>query len=188
MHPYLDRASSHLDTLPPNHPLHAPLSTALTTYTATSDRTPTFVHLLPHILETTNSNFGFLAEVVYPNSNPTTPYLHSHAVVDIYKPNYTINDIVTNLNFHNLDTLNGAIMTSKAPVLATDPATDPRSGGVPVGHMKIAAFLGIPFIIDDQLLGACAMANKPGGYREAEIELCRPLAEIGGLLIAADRN
>ena len=33
-----------------------------------------------------------------------------------------------------------------------------------------------------------AMANKAGGYSGADIEFCRPLGQIGGLLIAADRS
>ncbi len=72
--------------------------------------------------------------------------------------------------------------------MSNDPTNDPRSGGVPAGHMKLSCFLGIPFIVAGQLLGACAMANKPGGYTDADIEYCAPLAQIGGLLIAADRS
>ena len=182
MHPARKRAATHLDVLATDHPLHAPLSDALD---CAGGLTPAFVDLLPPVLECTGSTFGFLAEVVY--ATPQRPYLHSHAVVDIYKPNYTIRDIVTNLNFHNLDTLNGAIMTSRAPVIANAPASDPRSGGVPAGHRPIQSFLGLPFLVDDQLVGACAMANKSGGYANADVELCQPLCEIGGLLIAAAR-
>lgn len=61
--------------------------------------------------------------------------------------------------------------------------------------MQLTSFLGIPFIIDGQLLGAAAMANTSqtaaatsGGYTAADIERCNPLAEIGGLLIAANRR
>ena len=78
-------------------------------------------------------------------------------------------------------------MTSRAPVIANEPASDPRSGGVPAGHRPIQSFLGLPFLVDDQLVGACAMANKSGGYADADVELCQPLCEIGGLLIAAAR-
>ena len=85
------------------------------------------VSLLPPILQVADSQFGFLAEVCY--SLGGEPYLLSHAVIDIYKPNYTHQDILSNLQFHNLDTLNGAVMTSKGPVLSNDPKNDPRSGG-----------------------------------------------------------
>jgi hypothetical protein len=132
---HLTHATIHLNTLSTEHPLHTALATALATYTANSNLTATFVRLLPEILKTSASDFGFLAEVVY-----------------------------------------------------ATPTNDPRSGGVPAGHMKLSCFLGIPFIVAGQLLGACAMANKPGGYTDADIEYCAPLAQIGGLLIAADRS
>ena len=190
MNPYLDRANAHLAQLEqqrpsPNSKLLDALGSALAAYAHTPDLTATFVHLLPELLEIARSPFGFLAEIAYSGA---TPYLKSHAVVDIYKPNFTHRDIVSNLSFWNLDTLNGAIMTSRAPVVSNDPANDPRSGGVPSGHMTLQAFLGMPFLVDDQLLGALAIANKPGGYTDADVELFGDLAEIGGLLIAADRS
>jgi GAF domain-containing protein len=79
-------------------------------------------------------------------------------------------------------------MTSKAPVISNDPAHDSRAGGVPAGHQKLQAFLGMPFILEGELLGASSMGNKPGGYTDADVELFGYVAEIGGLLIAADRS
>ena len=84
---HLTHATIHLNTLSTEHPLHTALATALATYTANSNLKATFVRLLPEILKTSASDFGFLAEVVY--ATPTKPYLHSHAVVDICKSNYT---------------------------------------------------------------------------------------------------
>ncbi|MCZ6773244.1 MAG: hypothetical protein O7G83_14875 [Proteobacteria bacterium] len=57
----------------------------------------------------------------------------------MYKPNYGPHDIVSNLQFHNLDTLNGAVMTSRRPVLSNEPKRDPRSGGLPPGHARLEA-------------------------------------------------
>ena len=192
MKTYLDRAASKLETLQRQHPqpsttseLLTALSAALDTYIYTPDLTKTFVQLLPELLHISESDFGFLAEVAYQGE---TPYLQSHAVVDIYKPNYTRYDIVSNPNFWNLDTLNGAIMTSKALVVSNDPNNDRRAGGVPLGHMKLQAFLGMPFMLEGELLGASSMANKPGFCGGADVELVGHVAEIGGLLIAADRQ
>ncbi len=162
------------------------LAQALTVYTTTESVTKAFVHLLPEVLRVSQSPFGFLAEVRY--SAPNKPYLYSHAVTDIYKPGFGLYDIVTDLQFHNLDTLNGAIMTGRCPVLTNDPPNDPRSGGLPFGHAGLEAFLGLPFLVDDDLVGATSLGDRPGGYSEREIELLAPLCEIGGLLIATHRN
>ena len=162
------------------------LAQALTVYATTESVTKAFVQLLPEILRVSQSPFGFLAEVRY--SAPNRPYLYSHAVTDIYKPGFGLYDIVTDLQFHNLDTLNGAIMTGQRPVLTNDPPNDPRSGGLPFGHAGLEAFLGLPFLVDGDLVGATSLGDRPGGYSEREVELLAPLCEIGGLLIAADRN
>ena len=162
------------------------LAQSLTIYSTTKSVTKAFVQLLPEVLRISQSPFGFLAEVRYSAMNK--PYLYSHAVTDIYKPGFGLYDIVTELQFHNLDTLNGAIMTGRRPVLTNDPPNDPRSGGLPFGHAGLEAFLGLPFLADDDLVGATSLGNRPGGYSEQEVELLAPLCEIGGLLIAAHRN
>ncbi len=162
------------------------LAQALTVYSTTTSVTKAFVHLLPEVLRVSQSPFGFLAEVRYSAMNK--PYLYSHAVTDIYKPGFGLYDIVTDLQFHNLDTLNGAIMTGRRPVLTNDPPNDPRSGGLPFGHAGLEAFLGLPFLVDDDLVGATSLGDRAGGYSEREVELLAPLCEIGGLMIAADRN
>lgn len=162
------------------------LAQALTVYSTTTSVTKAFVHLLPEVLRVSQSPFGFLAEVRYSAMNK--PYLYSHAVTDIYKPGFGLYDIVTDLQFHNLDTLNGAIMTGRRPVLTNDPPNDPRSGGLPFGHAGLEAFLGLPFLVDDDLVGATSLGDRAGGYSEREVELLAPLCEIGGLMIATDRD
>lgn len=162
------------------------LAQSLTVYSTTESVTKAFVHLLPEVLRVSQSPFGFLAEVRY--STPNRPYLYSHAVTDIYKPGFGPYDIVTDLQFHNLDTLNGAIMTGRRPVLTNDPPNDPRSGGLPFGHAGLEAFLGLPFLVDEELVGATSLGDRPGGYSERDIELLTPLGEIGGLIIATHRN
>lgn len=162
------------------------LAGSLTVYSTTESVTKAFVHLLPEVLRISQSPFGFLAEVRYSAMNK--PYLYSHAVTDIYKPGFGLYDIVTDLQFYNLDTLNGAIMTGRRPVLTNDPPNDPRSGGLPFGHAGLEAFLGLPFLVDDNLVGATSLGNRPGGYSEQEVELLVPLCEIGGLIIATHRS
>ena len=52
----------------------------------------------------------------------------------------------------------------------------------------LKAFLGLPFLVDDDLVGATSLGSRPGGYSEREVELLAPLCEIGGLLVATHRN
>ncbi len=163
-----------------------PLGAALRTVIETGSIERAFLQLLPDVLKVSQSDFGFLAEVEYGTSG--APYFLSHAVVDVYKPNYGPHDIVSNLQFHNLNTLNGAVMTSRRPVLTNDPGRDPRSGGLPHGHARLKAYLGLPFLVDDELVGGAALGNKAGGYSDADISFLEPLCEIGGLMIAGYRE
>ncbi|MAJ74605.1 hypothetical protein CMK13_16540 [Candidatus Poribacteria bacterium] len=146
---------------------------SLDIYCKTNSIESFFVTLLPTLLQATKSQFGFLAEVRY--SQMRDPYLLTHSVVDIYKPGYTIFDILSNLQFHNLGTRNGAVTTSKAPVLSNNPEFDPRSGGVSFGHGKIKTYIGLPFLLDNELVGAVALANRPTGYHSTDIDLLAPL-------------
>ena len=152
---------------------------------AEDDIVPALVHLLPTVLRASRSEFGFLAEVAFNSSGD--PYLKSHAVTNIYKPGFGLYDISSGLQFYNLDTLNGAIMTECRPVVSNDPDNDPRSSGLPFGHARLEAFLGLPFLVDRDLVGAVALANRLDGYSQNEIDLLEPLCEIGALLIAAYR-
>ena len=189
--PFFHRAVSRLEALRAEGgsiavDLLSALARALTTCGATQDVERPFVQLLPEVLRISESQFGFLAEVCY--SPAGDPYLKSHAVTDIYKPDFGPRDIVSGLQFYNLETLNGAIMTGRQPVVSNDPNRDPRSGGLPFGHARLKAFLGLPFLVDGELVGATSLANRPGGYSETQVRLLAPLCEIGGLLIATCRN
>ena len=136
------------------------LAQSLTVYSTSESVTKAFVQLLPEVLRVSQSPFGFLAEVRY--SAPNKPYLYSHAVTDIYKPGFGLYDIVTDLQFHNLDTLNGAIMIGRRPVLTNDPPNDPRSGGLPFGH---AGTGGVPrtALPRGRRSGRCHLARRSSG-------------------------
>ena len=169
------------------------LARALWCYTQTKSIERAFVQLLPDALSISGSRFGFLAEVEYGASG--APYFLSHAVVDVYKPDFGPEDIVSGLQFHNLDTLNGAVMTSGSPVLTNEPDRDPRRGGLPPGHAPLKSYLGLPFLVPDgardsehALVGGAALANRPGGYSEADIALLQPLCDVAALMIAAHRQ
>ena len=187
--PFLRRALDRLDESRgqgAHTALLAALSQALTSCEKAGKVEPAFVQLLPEILRISDSQFGFLAEVCY--SATGIPYLESHAVIDVYKANFGPHDIVSGLQFHNLETLNGAILTSRQAVVANDPSTDPRSGGLPFGHARLDAYLGLPFLLDGELVGAVALANRPKGYSTTQVQLLAPLCEIGALLIASCRS
>jgi signal transduction histidine kinase len=50
-----------------------------------------------------------------------------------------------------------------------DPATHPEAVQKPEGHPSITAFLGVPLRYVGGITGLIALANKPGGYAEADL-------------------
>ena len=181
----LQQAETYLATRVIDEDVLLALANALRTYELTHSLAETFTELLVEVLNLSQSAFGFLAEVR--NDRSGDPYLYSHAVTDIYRPSFTRFHVVGALSFYNLNSLNGAILTSARPVLSNDPANDPRSGGLPSGHAELESFLGVPFFADDALVGACAVANCREGYDSVALDLFEHVAEVGGRLIAAHR-
>ncbi|MFA9561728.1 MAG: PAS domain S-box protein, partial [Nitrospirota bacterium] len=93
-----------------------------------------------------------------------------------------------NLEFFNLNTLFGKVITTGQPVLANDPMNDPRSGGLPKGHPPMHAFLGLPFYRGDRLVGMVGLANRANGYDAGLIPYLQPLLSSCGIIIEAHQN
>jgi two-component sensor histidine kinase len=87
----------------------------------------------------------------------------------------------------NLDNLAAAPVRTGAGVIANDAPHDPRSGGLPNGHPLIRCFLGLPLRFAGRLVGVAGVANREGGYDEAEAEFLDPLCSTCGALIEAWR-
>jgi signal transduction histidine kinase/CheY-like chemotaxis protein len=143
-----------------------------------------------------DSEYGFIGEVKYDDEG--TMFLQTHAITNIawnastqafYEEN-----VESGLKFTNLDSLFGKVMTTKKPVISQNPAMDSRACGIPEGHPPLNYFLGIPFFEQggDYMNGMVGIANKPGGYTEADIEFLEPLVVTCSNLIqgfgAVQRN
>jgi PAS domain S-box-containing protein len=72
----------------------------------------------------------------------------------------------------------GWVQHHKLPVLCNDVANDPRSSGVPAGHIPIKRFLSAPALIDDQVAGQVAFANAGSEYTSHDLTITQRLATI----------
>ena len=162
-----------------------------------------FDGLLETLLELTQSEYGFIGEIHYTDkSEPQIeahmkvrgkPYLKTHAITNIAWNESTRNLYEENapkgMEFYNLKTLFGAVIVTGETVIANNPATDGRRGGLPDGHPPLNAFLGLPlFDRDKQLVGMVGIANRPGGYDELMITYLEPFLVSCSYVIAAHRN
>ncbi len=92
------------------------------------------------------------------------------------------------LRFSKLTSLFGAVVTTRAPVIANDAPRDPRRGGLPPGHPSLDHFLGLPLFSGVELVGVLGLANASGGYSEATIEYLEPMVKACANIIAASRS
>ena len=146
-----------------------------------------FDQMLALLLKTTASEYGFIGEVLRQPGGQ--PYLKTYAITNIAWNAETSAFFAENapagLEFYNLNSLFGAVMTTRETVIANDPAHDPRRGGLPSGHPPLRAFLGIPFFHGDQMIGMVGLSNRVGGYDQALVETLAPiLATCSSLVLA----
>jgi PAS domain S-box-containing protein len=136
-----------------------------------------FGGLLADFLDLTDSVFGFIGEVL--TDDRGDPYIRAHAQTNIAWDDATRDlydrTLAEGMEFHDLATLFGACLTTRAPVIANDPASDPRSGGLPDGHPPLTSFLGLPLVYGEALIGVVGIANRAGGYDEATVDYLTPL-------------
>lgn len=126
----------------------------------------TFDSLLKILLDYSDSEYGFIAEVV--SDAGGIPFLKSLAVTNIAWNDETRalyqKYAEQGMEFRNLNSLFGAVLTTGRVVISNDPAHDPRAGGLPPGHPAMYAFLGLPLYKGAELIGMLGVANRAGGY------------------------
>jgi PAS domain S-box-containing protein len=146
-----------------------------------------FDALLPEILALTASEYGFVGEVWYDAGG--APYLKIFTLTDIAwddaSREYVARERINGIEFRNLDSLLGAAMTTRLPVISNAPKVDPRSAGLPKGHPGMQAYLGVPLFHGGAMVGQVGLANRPGGYDEALVERLEPLFATAGAIIGA---
>jgi len=157
-----------------------------------AEKSPTraFDGLLADLLELTESEYGFIGQVLHSASG--APYLRASSITDIAWNEETRRMLAESgpngLEFHNLATLFGAALTSGNAVISNDPARDPRRGGLPAGHPPLRAFLGIPLFAGDEMVGLAGVANRAAGYDEALVAALAPFSATCASLVLARRE
>jgi signal transduction histidine kinase len=148
------------------------------------DHRALFEQLLTLMLQETKSEYGFIGEIL--RAPDGAPYLRTYAITNIawtdeLRAQYALN-AARGMEFRNLKSLFGQVMTTGEPVLTNTPATHSSASGVPHGHPPLRAFLGVPFKVHGDVVGMVGMANRPGGYKDADIEFLQPLLTTCGII------
>ena len=174
---------------------------ALTTYLASMSWQRAADEVLKGALELTESPLGFFGVVV---GGVTLRVLSWSGLVwdevvnrEFYEAVVARSEEEGHLDFPVGRNLFSLVIVERATVLANEPPKHAGSGGLPPGHPPLTAFLGVPILQGDEVVGVLGMGNRPGGYTAAlrgELEALGALAGVlcqhylaGGLAPAADR-
>jgi diguanylate cyclase (GGDEF)-like protein/PAS domain S-box-containing protein len=173
----MKRVAAHGKTKPSIESL---LLTAITRaqsqFVLSRDARMVFDGMLEALLNLTDSEYGFIGEVFQEDDG--SPYLKTHAITNIAWNEETQRlydeNIEQGLEFRNMNTLFGSVITTGSVVIANDPAEDRRGGGIPKGHPPLNAFLGLPFYHRDTLIGMVGIANREQGYDQDLADTLQP--------------
>jgi PAS domain S-box-containing protein len=148
-----------------------------------------FRELLNILVSLTDSEYGFLDEVLYEPDG--TPYKLSLALSDIAwdEDSRRLYEqlVARKLEFRNLNNLAGAPVLERRVVIANDAPRDPRYQGLPPGHPPLRRYLGIPLFFNEELIGVAGVANRAEGYDPDLVTFLEPLTNTCAHLIRAIR-
>jgi two-component system CheB/CheR fusion protein len=74
--------------------------------------------------------------------------------------------------------LYGKVFAEGKSFFTNTPAEHPDSIGTPNGHPDLTAFLGVPLVGEGGTIGTMALANRPGGYTQNELEILEGVAPV----------
>lgn len=77
----------------------------------------------------------------------------------------------------------GWVLNNQEPILSNTPDQDPRSTGVPQGHIPISNFLSVPVFLEGEVVGQIALANSERKYGETDLAVVQQLGIIFALAI-----
>ncbi|MBF0537454.1 MAG: GAF domain-containing protein [Nitrospirae bacterium] len=149
-----------------------------------------FTEVLDSLLVLTESEYGFIGEAL--NTSGGQPYMRTFAITsaswtqeirDYYKDNSP-----KGIEFSNVNSLYGSVLTTGQAIISNDPLTDPRRGSLPAWHPPIKSFLGMPFYSGRVMVGMVGIANRPGGYRDEHVEFLQPFLTTCGNIIMAYKS
>ena len=164
------------------------LHLSTTDFVAKGDINKSMESMLATLLELTNSDYGFVGEVLYEAGDP---YLKTHAISNIAWDKDTLELYERNrgsgFEFRKLNTLFGKVMLTGKSVISLNPNKDPDAGGLPDGHPAMHSFLGVPIFYGDELIGMYGVANGAEAYSEEIIDLLKPFNTSYGVMIHSSR-
>ncbi len=136
--------------------------------------------MLDHARRLTESHDGFVGYI-----DPATGFLVSPTMTRGTWAACQVED--KSAIFEKFGGLWGWVLKNREPLLTNSAQDDPRSTGVPEGHIPISRFLSVPAIVGGSLVGLIALANSSRDYERRDLELVTQFATHYALAIERKR-
>lgn len=125
-------------------------------------------------LDATNSVYGMIGAVNKEGKWDITTYI-SRMQKDCAFPEAPAPELSSGRDIQGIW---GWPMLHGKPLICNDLRNHPDRVGLPKGHVPIESFLGVPIKHRGKATGMVAVANKPGGYTQADTEALSKLVDV----------
>jgi PAS domain S-box-containing protein len=169
----------------------AAITEAMTSYLKTGNWREASRQLLQAALAQTKSESGFIGVLV---EGPALRVFAAEGMIWNRVSDHSFSEKVQSyhelghLDFTDLNNLFGSVITSGEPVLTNEPSADPRSAGLPSGHLPLFNFLGVPILLEGEVVGMIGVANRKEGYTGREQTAIEVLTQAAGVLYDSYRR
>lgn len=147
--------------------------------------TATVEDVAKHVLETakevTTSAYGLVG-----NIDPDTGKTISQVMTDNVWDKCKLEDSCI-IDGNSPKGLRNWVQHAQMDLMTNDAKNDPRSCGIPEGHVPIDSFLSVPAHIGNALVGQIALANAARPYTQYDVALVKRLATLYALAIQRQR-
>ncbi len=132
--------------------------------------------VLKHTKQLTGSQFGYVGYI-----DPQTGHLVCPTMTRDIWDACDVPD--KSIVFETFSGLWGWVLENRQPLLTNAPLDDPRSSGVPEGHLPIRRFLSAPALVGTSLVGQIALANAADDYVRQDLNVVERLASLYALAV-----
>ncbi len=137
--------------------------------------------VLDHARALTGSRFGFVGYIDPDTGNLVCPTLTR----DVWEKCQVADKTTV---FDTFSGLWGWGLGNRAALYTNNPAGDPRSTGIPEGHVPIERFLAVPAIAQDTLVGQVALANPGRDFDDTDLARIQQLADFYAIAVQRRRD
>jgi signal transduction histidine kinase/DNA-binding response OmpR family regulator len=170
------------------------ISRALVGFIAHGNPAVTFDQLLGRLVSLTQSEYGFIGELIETGSASAGASLSRGDLKILAISNLSEQkDALLTASEEPPDSagppsLAALLKSTGQPFIANVAEQAPRAGALPPGHPPLRSFIALPIYKADQLLGIVGLANRSGGYDDETAAHLQPFLNTSACIIDAYRN